>query len=553
MSVLQTLLETRVKHFLETRKRPSATEDVRAALRSLNDFYWEKVENIVKEYAPERNCILSLNEDLMTIMDLGLIHHDLLDDPQKKLQTLLASYEAGGGDKHIFYLSEWLQYRWHLDAVLADLEINRLSSQMAFQNESAAYKRQHGYRATSFGKLKHIIVTIPGMNSKIFDTMKSSRLFEFLEAAIFKKVTSGGEMAEEAMHMQQYFNKLLQQLKQRCLTKILKLAYDEFASAHTEICRMTVELAEDRRHKIKEVEEQKEQDVLSSKEHMTQNLRLLRSLINLGVAQSGTRRAFSVLFSTEHNSSKLQVQHFMELIKSVDPRIPGPPDVLLAPYAGEGFFEWDRDTLMVPITTEAPLEVSFAGTLAKYRILTDAMNFEGRMRLSWVKEFGREDFQSQFVEHYRSWVFGIGRGQGLAMENRKVFQWFVRNIGPNPAIGILPEAIQNMTKEEQLEEIKVCRSKLNVGQEDFTTIFHMGALNWRRENIPDAYKYMRQAHRLKLKHPLIHFSYAYISEIYNRSDAADLYYEIIRSYPETIWRVYAEIQLENPRLDRLKK
>lgn len=547
MTKLQELLEERIVHFLKARKCDTSEELVRKTISSLHDFYWKKVETIITENAPERKKELILQSEERLLVDMGVIHRDLIDGDSAIHEKINEELNLKLPKSNIFYLSEWLQYRWHLDVVLAELKLDRLSNQMTFYEESE-YQKHEARRAAGFAKLKHIIVGMPGMNAKIFDTMKTNRLFRYLENAIFREVSQDSKAHEEELHMRQYFNKFLTQLQQRCLTKTLKDAYFDFSSSHGEICQLIVRYAKERRHEIKEAELEIENQDVVAVEHMTQNLHLLRSLINLGVTKTGTRRAFSPLFLGEGSSTKIQVTRLLRLVKEADPYIPGPPDILLAPYAGDGFFEWDRDTLVIPITTDNRLDVTFAHALAKYRILTDAMNFEGTLKKSWVEAFGDEDFQQSFVEAYYNWVFGVGQGHALAMDSWAQFSFFIENIGPNPSRGILPPELVNMNHEEQVEEIKRCRGRLNEGTADLKTIYHMAVLNWQRKNIPDAYSHIQEAHSMDPNDGRIHFAYAYISEVYNRLDAKEIYNEVIECHPHTIWKVYAEVQLDKPRL-----
>jgi len=540
---LQDLLEKKIKRFLSNRNRLGNPDDIRKAIASLNNFFWEKTETIISNKAPNKNEELQLDNEERLLIDMGVVHRDLVGAKDSDYETLISELQIKETNSNIFYVSEWLQYRWHLEAVLSNLKLDRLTNQMTFQNEEI-YIREHERREKSFGRLKPIIIGIPGMSSKIFKTMKSNRLFYYLESELYTEVTQKKVVSDESLHMRQYFNKFLKQLQQRCLTKILKDSFFEFSESHKKICEWIVDYSTGKREEIKVVETEIENQSTLSQSHMTQNLHLLRSLINLGVTQTGTKRAFSPLFVIKDRTTKNKIFNMMKGIKSADPYLPGPPDILLAPYAGEGFFEWDRDTLVLPITTEKSLEVTFSSALAKYRILTDVLNFEGKLRASWVAEFGKENFQENFSKSYHNWIIGVGQGHTLAMENKKKFKFFMKHIGPNPSVGILPVELKNMDQAQQLEEIKKCRTKLNSGRYDKKTVYHLAALNWYRNNIPDACENMKIAHDMDPRNPSIHFSCAYLSERYNRLDFAGIYRNIIKKHPRTIWKVYAEIQLE---------
>ena len=97
-------------------------------------------------------------------------------------------------------------------------------------------------------------------------------------------------------------------------------------------------------------------------------------------------------------------------------------------------------------------------------------------------------------------------------------------------------------------KIKNYRIRFNAGKKDFETVYHLASLNWYRQNIPDAYEHMKIAHQLAPENSQVHFSLAFLAEMYNRSDAKKLYSEIINRYPQSIWKVYAELQLENSEL-----
>src|SRR5204862_1418691 len=78
-------------------------------------------------------------------------------------------------------------------------------------------------------------------------------------------------------------------------------------------------------------------------------LKFVKQVLWLGVTGSGLARTSSVLLSAGTRIVQTDLASTLALAEQCDPMLPEAASLLIAPYAGGGFYEWDRDTLFVPL------------------------------------------------------------------------------------------------------------------------------------------------------------------------------------------------------------
>lgn len=545
MSDLRERLEERIRTFLEVRGRPADDPShIRSAMRALDEFWWKKVHQILEARAPESGGTLTLDPAERRLVDAGHVDPRLTADDgslEKSLDDEFSENVTG----NIYYLSEWLQYRWQLDAAVRNVD-EEVAQGVSHFRDNLGYKDCHITRMECVAKLQHLLRGLPGVTPPIYDTLVSGRLMMHLEDMTFAELTHQVQTSESDIKLVKFFKALLLRLRERCLTKPLQEAFTHWMQRQDRIHRIIQDAARDVQVESTLQRRRIEQEV-SSRGNMAGNLRLLRSLIPLGVAGSDMAVSFSPLFEDGKRLTKSSVRGHWTHLRDADPLLPGDPDILIAPYAGNGFFEWDHNTLILPVTSEHSRGWALVHAVANYRIMTDALNFEGQLRREWIKQFGADRFKERFVDAYHNWVLGIGKGKPHAVNPEK-FMFFVKNIGPNPQKGIGPTRLLKLDNESQIQRLKECRTAINAGNETFEFWYDLAVIHWRRHNIREAHEAMIHAHELNPDDPRVDFSRIYLGQKISSPTIQKEYADLIQKHPDTLWRVYAGIQLESDRL-----
>ena len=176
-------------------------------------------------------------------------------------------------------------------------------------------------------------------------------------------------------------------------------------------------------------------------------LKLVRSLLRLGLTGTGLTRSRSVLLTGQRRIARGDLNPVMHLVKECDATLPGVPNVVVAPYTGGGFYEWDRDTLFIPLVPVRSPDESMVCALANYRIMLDSLQGGGALKKAYAKNFGEEDFQPRFVNDYRTWVLGIGRGFRGALDPYR-FDFFKNHMGPQASSLFAPRETRRILRVE---------------------------------------------------------------------------------------------------------
>ncbi len=540
---IKDVLHDKIRGFLETRGKPTTDKDIRNTLRTLNDLWWRRAGELIEAQAPEVGGSLQLDAAGRQLLDHGVIDPRLLGQSDSFFATLSTELEIEVTG-NIFYLSEWLQVRWELDTALADVEA--ADDKEATFRDNSAYQNAHNSRMEALKKLQHLVRGLPGTNPTIIDMLLSGRLMTHLEDLLYDELTGQGSPSEADKKLVQFFRSLLLRIKERCLTKPHQESFNMLTSRQERILKLVQESAKD--HSVTTTMKRRQlEESSTARVNMAGNLRLLKSLIPLGVAPSELDTPFSPLFDDINRTTKEDVHKHWEHLKIVDPLLPGAPDILIAPFAGDGFFEWDHNTLVMPLTTDHSRGVAMVHAVANYRIMTDMLNFEGRLRQAWAEAFGHTDYKKRFVEAYHNWVLGVGLGRTHAMGS-EMFHFFIDHIGPDPKKAIGPSELLKLDNDAQLTRLKECRARINAGSESFVDWRDLGVIHWRRRNLREAHDAMENAHAARVSDPTVFFSLAYLRLQQGREEGRKDLQKLVKLHPKTLWRSYADHIIDGEKL-----
>ena len=108
------------------------------------------------------------------------------------------------------------------------------------------------------------------------------------------------------------------------------------------------------------------------------------------------RHTHSVLAGDADFTGREDVAAVMRLVRDVDPGLPGHPHILIAPFYGGGFFEWDRDTMVIPLTPSKDVDECVVEAVANYRVMIDGLHQDGTLKRAY-RQVDQSDFHEAFV------------------------------------------------------------------------------------------------------------------------------------------------------------
>jgi tetratricopeptide (TPR) repeat protein len=249
-------------------------------------------------------------------------------------------------------------------------------------------------------------------------------------------------------------------------------------------------------------------------------------------------QACSVLLYDAPRSTKAAVGAVLELVREVDPRLGLTCDLLIAPFTGSGFFEWDRNSLVVALTPARSVEEAVVNAVANYRLLVDARQGSGRLADAYRADHG-PDFRAQFLSDYRAWVLRAGRGRSEAI-SEPTFRFFAENLGPPAAGPVVPAEMVRLSVQQREAETKRLEGLVRRGQPDFPKVYRLAVLHWQAERIDEAIRMMERAAELNPDHGRTLYSLgALCRRRHLLGTARKAFRQCVQAAPNTLWSIYA--------------
>src|SRR6185295_2512716 len=235
----------------------------------------------------------------------------------------------------------------------------------------------------------------------------------------------------------------------------------------------------------------------------------------------------------------------LALAEQCDPMLPEAASILVAPYAGGGFYEWDRDTLFVPLVPTREPEQAVLQALANYRILLDKLHDGGRFKKEYETALeGGDDFGTVFARDYRAWVNGVGKGFKGAL-NPARFTFFRDRIGPQPANLYAPRGWVGRTPKEQDEIVKGAKAKIAAGDAKFEDYYRLAIAEFHEHKPIQSTQHLQAALRLSPVDGRALLALGLVSTKTGGAETAkQRFQECMSLAPGTIWSVYAGDELQ---------
>lgn len=535
-------LESAIGRYLELAQGAGRLVEADASLArpiaDLDRLFWKRVETILDARIRENPERLVFSKEDRLVVDCGLLSGSLLRDEGPKLQTDLVKELYGEGEPRLYYLSEWIADRLKNYLALEGLKEAPAPKEVAALPVPPVIGRLREARSKLYQAMGPFFENLPGFSVQAVTLLSSGRLDETLSRF-------GGRLSEEQSSQHERLSglrtQILERARSRCTTPRQLEMFDLLGTVDVHMADEERQLAPTE-PAVSDATPAAEAPTRRS-EFLASEIKIVRSNIKLGVAGAGITRTHSVLLSSERRASKEELASLVHHIEEVDPRLPGRPNILIAPFTGSGFFEWDRDTVYVPLASTRSAEESIVNGIANYRIMIDNLHEGGRLKKQYKSRFYVEDFRGQFLKDYRNWVLGIGRGFRGAM-SPEAYEFFRQGIGPNVDHLFAPAELIRLTPNEIHELRKSLRAKMNRNEATCDDHLKM-AYVYHRESLPDdALTQLTIAVRMNPVDGRSMFAMGWMSKRLGKADKAkQAFKECFSIAPNTIWHIYASDEL----------
>jgi len=527
-------------------------------ISQVDDYFWRRAETVVLASIPENNDDLRFDSPGKLLLDSGLLDLRLIQRPGRDFLERLSEELGSPGPENVYYLTEWLSQRYRsflVNRTLPDERVAESALLRAVDMADAELAKARAQRAELYRRIRHIFDDLPGMKTDLAEAIGrgavDDRIEELLLAqAMADREARGGKHEDQSAGQQA---KRYDAVVQRTLQQAREAVEDEDSLKFLETIanlRMGIfrkSLAHARRRRLDDgsggdIPRESRADPQATRSEaesfLRTELRLLRSLLRIGSREGQVAHACSVLLNDVKRTSKIVVSEILDLVREVDPRIGLSHDFLIAPFTGSGFFEWDRNSLVVALSPARNAEEAIVNAVANFRLLDDARSGVGKITSAYRDMHGAS-FRRHFLDDYRNWVLRTGRGKRDALSDRS-YRFFVENLGPPPGGPIVPHEMGRLSVSERDEEIKRLRRLVHTGSYAGEEVYHLAVLLWHREHIEEAIREMEKAVRADPGSGRVLYSLGVLCRRRRLLGAArKAFREAARIAPDSLWGIYA--------------
>ena len=499
----------------------------------LNALWWREAEKIllrVTRDAPER---ASFSPEERILLDHGVLDWRLIPNGDKNRPVQLKELYTSGRPNQ-YYFSEWILQRYRLFLLYGGMT--------AVDGEGISTTALvRDLRNRLYMRLTSLFKNLPGFNQQSIDLFLSGRIDETLDSMQYRLRNSPDDrLAEQRRQIAEVRNRMIARARERARSPEELALFDSLRQIDREAIekRVSQRLASDAASTRAVSPEERERWVQDE-------LKIAKQVLWLGVTGSGLARTYSVLLSSQPRIVKSDLDATLALAEQCDPMLPEAASLLIAPYSGGGFYEWDRDTLFVPLVPTREPEQAILQGLANYRILLDKFQEGGKFKREYEAALeGGDDFGTSFVRDYRAWVNGVGKGFKGALDPAR-FAFFRDRIGPQPADLYAPRGWVGRTPKEQEEIVKAARTKVASGEAQFEDYFRLAIAEYHEHKPIQATQHLQSALRLA---PVDGRGLLALGLVSMRTGGGETakqrFQECMALAPGTLWSVYAGDELQ---------
>jgi len=526
------------------------------AVGRLDHHFWELVEEAVFKALASAGEELVFGQGERLLIDTGLLDESLVARAGRNCLEKLTAEVQTRGPEGLFYLSEWLSARYKSYLATRTLPDEKVAESMLLKaaaelDEELTRARQQ--RNELYRRIAGLFENLPGISAELTAAMVrgtvDDRIEELLLAEVLSAPATDGKGDEEAGRQARRYDqaaqKVLRLARERTEGEDDLLYLDTIGRLRLAIFRKSAVRA---RRARKERGDQAEVPVESRpapepaleevRAFMHRELRLMRSLLRIGSQEGKVAQACSVLLHDAPRTTKPAAAAVLDLAREVDPHVGLTHNVLIAPFTGSGFFEWDRDTLIVALSPARGVEEAVVNAVANFRLLADARQGSGMITAAYRQMHGAE-FRERFLEDYRAWVLRVGRGRREALSER-TFEFFVEHLGPAAGGPVVPGDMIHLSVGEREQETRRLEAALRERRADAREFHRLAVLLWQAERIDEAIRAMEQAAEAAPEEGQVLYSLGLLCRRRRLTGKArKAFRDCTQVAPNTLWSIYA--------------
>ena len=533
----------------------NATNDVRAgntdakkvlrkSISTLDALYWQRTEELCIAAINSSADGFILNSEERLIVDAGILSFDLLNTDAHDIKDSISD-DLNCKSENILYFSQWLSARLEHIASIQTAELSDAddSSNATIQDKEISLLRKK--RNQAYAQLSHLFMKLPGISEQVSELIGTGKLDDQLTTMMIEHgKTKSADLREKMQKMQKLYLTVFTRVRNAANTQqeinlldilftLRKKVFEHsiIGVSEEEVSEVSVVVADNELRKSRE-------------DFLRTEIRMVRSLVRIGAMNAGLSKATSVLLQNQQRTTKPHVEAILERVCEIDPNLPTLPNVLIAPFTGSGFFEWDHDTLVVALTPAVSGPESVASAVGNYRILIDNFQHSSQIKNEYLETAKVEEktYRAQFLFDYKDWVVNCAAGKEATMTN-EAYNFFRKVIGPNLRDNPMPHELRHLSVRERNEIADNCEAKIEKQTATSQDYYYLASMNWARGQIDSAITNMRQVSSLSPTDAKIMYSLGLL--MLSKTGLQSIHYlrSCLNNNPPTLWNTLAREEI----------
>ncbi len=334
----------------------------------------------------------------------------------------------GAGSWRVYTLSEWVRQQVEQGEALGGAELAR--QEILFRD----YEPHAARLISHLAALRPLLAQIPGVTHAALDAFASGRL----DRHLYTLRAAGQGKGVEVSQLAAVRSKLLAELRRR-------------ATAGRERSHLAAIALLDQEEPSPPAGARAPGPPAASSEARGERIRLelraMGSRMRLGLSDAGLDRLFSWSVPWSRTLSKAKVWEAVAHIQDGDPNLPLRPDVVLLPFVGTGFYEWDHNLVGLPLRPVEDIEATLLRAVASFRLLDDSVHKRHRIVERYRTHVQGEGVREAFLRDYGEWVSRVSQGSPANLD-AWTLDFFLEEFGPSPERLLLPLAWVGLQRDE---------------------------------------------------------------------------------------------------------
>ncbi|MGL1904086.1 MAG: hypothetical protein OCC49_18265 [Fibrobacterales bacterium] len=445
----------------------------RGDLYKVNSFYWEWLNEIVRNEVEDSSKIELTLDDYKKQLNFGFLDPKIIESEEviESVNELCDGFDILLDRQ--YYFTDWLDKKFN--EILKFKEIEDTEEQIGMLKDK---REKLDLLILNFQKERASIVTT---QSRKPDPVKIELLNNkddaFLQSLIRKaEVASGHNMTPEERREHLKKEEELNGFMVNSESILSEIEDDNFLNKVKQLSK-NVELSIEKiietkkaLSKADELLEKLNSDVAAIsmgelQNRMGEEVNYLKGLVKLS-ANRVKAESIAVLHGKNQIITFEFVNELFELIEEFDSKLYqnhkvayiGKPDIVIVPGKGHGMYDWKNNALIIPVMPYTSKEQSVINAIVEYRIDMDEdkslfNGFTGVKGNEGIKS--TMDFRAKFTKEYIIWM--TKEYKGYKVMTKEVRFWFEHEIGPNKQHILIPAKYVTppMSSKDYIEKIKL--------------------------------------------------------------------------------------------------